>query len=191
MISFHEFWMRESSLPKIDWTKINGRLFPGHEPREVLALEKVSKRLCKTECSLLFNSVCVDEILLPNYSNINRILNELTLLMFVVLLLWMLCIGCGVDSLCSNRCNIYTWKFYQQTHRFIFFTDNLADKKMHDENLRIEVSPTISEIFKQSFSTIYQQRNITEGGPRNDAFRPISAALTNWGNSSHVPHGTT
>ena len=29
--------------------------------REVRALEKVSQRLCKTECSLRFNSVCVNE----------------------------------------------------------------------------------------------------------------------------------
>ena len=37
--------------------------------REVCVLEKVSQRLCKTECSLLFISVCVNENLLPNYSS--------------------------------------------------------------------------------------------------------------------------
>ena len=42
---------------------------PPELKREVLALEKVSQRLCKIECSLLYNSVCMDESLLPNYSN--------------------------------------------------------------------------------------------------------------------------
>ena len=37
---------------------------------EVRNLEKVSLKLCKTECRDLFNSVCVTENLLPNYSNI-------------------------------------------------------------------------------------------------------------------------
>ena len=38
--------------------------------REVRDLEKVSIRRCKRECALLFNSICVKEHLLPNYSNI-------------------------------------------------------------------------------------------------------------------------
>ena len=37
--------------------------------REVRDLEKVSIRRCKAECALLFNSICVKEHLLPNYSN--------------------------------------------------------------------------------------------------------------------------
>ena len=36
---------------------------------EVRKLEKVSLKLCKSECRELFNSVCVRENLLPNYSN--------------------------------------------------------------------------------------------------------------------------
>ena len=40
---------------------------PSELKRELRALDKVSQRLCKTECSLLFNSVCVNESLLPNY----------------------------------------------------------------------------------------------------------------------------
>ena len=39
--------------------------------KQVRDLEKVSIRQCKSDCSLLFNSVCVKENLLPNYSNIN------------------------------------------------------------------------------------------------------------------------
>ena len=42
---------------------------PPEQKREVRDLEKVSIRRCKTECSLLFNSICVREHLLPNYSN--------------------------------------------------------------------------------------------------------------------------
>ena len=38
--------------------------------KEVRDLEKVSFRRCKSECSLLFNSVCVKENLLPNFTNI-------------------------------------------------------------------------------------------------------------------------
>ena len=41
---------------------------PPEQKREVRDLEKVSIRRCKTECSLLFNSICVREHLLPNYS---------------------------------------------------------------------------------------------------------------------------
>ena len=37
---------------------------------EVRKLEKVSSKLCKSECRVLFNSLCVRENLLPNYSNI-------------------------------------------------------------------------------------------------------------------------
>ena len=37
--------------------------------KQVRDLEKVSFRRCKAECSLLFNSVCAKENLLPNYSN--------------------------------------------------------------------------------------------------------------------------
>ena len=44
---------------------------------EVRKLEKVSLKLCKTECRELFNSVCVRENLLPNYSNI-RLQDEAT-----------------------------------------------------------------------------------------------------------------
>ena len=38
--------------------------------KQVRDLEKVSFRRCKSDCSLLFNSVCVKENLLPTYSNI-------------------------------------------------------------------------------------------------------------------------
>ena len=38
--------------------------------KQVRDLEKVSLRRCKSDCNLLFNSVCVKENLLPNYSNI-------------------------------------------------------------------------------------------------------------------------
>ena len=44
--------------------------------REVRDLEKVSMRRCKTECSMLFNSICVKECLLPNYSNKNNCKNK-------------------------------------------------------------------------------------------------------------------
>ena len=37
--------------------------------KQVRDLEKVSVRRCKAECSLLFNSVCAKENLLPNYSD--------------------------------------------------------------------------------------------------------------------------
>ena len=42
---------------------------PSELKKEVRDLEKVSIRRCKTDCSLLFNSICVKENLLPNYSN--------------------------------------------------------------------------------------------------------------------------
>ena len=66
---------------------------PPELKREVRALEKVSQRLCKTDCSALFNSVCVNDwllyhhsterfiphnafcrmtLVLPNYSNNNK-----------------------------------------------------------------------------------------------------------------------
>ena len=41
---------------------------PSELKKEVRDLEKVSIRRCKTDCSLLFNSICVKEHLLPNYS---------------------------------------------------------------------------------------------------------------------------
>ena len=44
---------------------------------EVRKLEKVSSKLCKSECRVLFNSLCVRENLLPNYSNI-KLHNEAT-----------------------------------------------------------------------------------------------------------------
>ena len=37
---------------------------------EFRKLEKVSLKLCKSECRVLFNRVCVRENLLPNYTNI-------------------------------------------------------------------------------------------------------------------------
>ena len=43
---------------------------PPEVRKQVRDLEKVSIRQCKSDCSLLFNSVCVKENLLPNYSNI-------------------------------------------------------------------------------------------------------------------------
>ena len=48
-----------------------GPWIPNWDPcstRNVRSLEKVSQRLCKTKCSLLFNSFCVNESLLPNYT---------------------------------------------------------------------------------------------------------------------------
>ena len=39
---------------------------PSELKKEVRDLEKVSIRRCKTDCSLLFNSICVKEHLLPN-----------------------------------------------------------------------------------------------------------------------------
>ena len=44
---------------------------PATLKKEVRELEKVSLKLAKSECSLLFNGVCLSENLLPNYSNIN------------------------------------------------------------------------------------------------------------------------
>ena len=44
---------------------------PAQQKREVRELEKCSLKLAKSECSLLFNGVCLSENLLPNYSNIN------------------------------------------------------------------------------------------------------------------------
>ena len=44
---------------------------PAPQKREVRELEKVSIKLAKSECSVLFNGICISEILLPNYSNIN------------------------------------------------------------------------------------------------------------------------
>ena len=43
---------------------------PSEQKNEVRKLEKVSLKLVKSECRELFNSVCVRENLLPNYSNI-------------------------------------------------------------------------------------------------------------------------
>ena len=42
---------------------------PSEQRKEVRDLEKVTLRRCKTECSLLFNSTCVNEKLVPNYTN--------------------------------------------------------------------------------------------------------------------------
>ena len=44
---------------------------PAEQKREVRELEKVSIKLAKSDCSALFNGVCLSENLLPNYSNIN------------------------------------------------------------------------------------------------------------------------
>ena len=44
---------------------------PAEQKKEVRELEKVSLKLAKSECSLLFNSVCLSENILPNYTNIN------------------------------------------------------------------------------------------------------------------------
>ena len=43
---------------------------PAALKKEVRELEKVSLKLAKTDCSLLFNGICLSENLLPNYSNI-------------------------------------------------------------------------------------------------------------------------
>ena len=43
---------------------------PSEIKKEVRDLEKVSFRRCKSDCSVIFNTVCVKENLLPNYSNI-------------------------------------------------------------------------------------------------------------------------
>ena len=53
---------------KIAFMDTNLRSFLYPLPPELK--EKVSQRLCKTECSLLFNGVCVNASLLPYYSNI-------------------------------------------------------------------------------------------------------------------------
>ena len=50
---------------------------PSELKNEVRKLEKVSLKLVKSECRELFNSVCVRENLLPNYSNI-RLHDEAT-----------------------------------------------------------------------------------------------------------------
>ena len=50
---------------------------PSEQKNEVRKLEKVSLKLVKSECRELFNSVCVRENLLPNYSNI-RLHDEAT-----------------------------------------------------------------------------------------------------------------
>ena len=43
---------------------------PAQQKRDVRELEKFSLKLAKSECSLLFNGVCLSENLLPSYSNI-------------------------------------------------------------------------------------------------------------------------
>ena len=43
---------------------------PPERRKSVRALEKVSTKLIKQKCSLLFNSVCLKEDILPTYSNI-------------------------------------------------------------------------------------------------------------------------
>ena len=43
---------------------------PQTQRREVRDLEKVSIKICKQKCSLLFNSTCLNENLLPRYSDI-------------------------------------------------------------------------------------------------------------------------
>ena len=42
---------------------------PSEQKSVVRKLEKVSLKLVKSECRVLFNSVCVRENLLPNYTN--------------------------------------------------------------------------------------------------------------------------
>lgn len=44
---------------------------PSEQRKEVRDLEKVTLRRCKTECSLLFNSTCVNEKLVPNYTKLS------------------------------------------------------------------------------------------------------------------------
>ena len=43
---------------------------PPVEKKGVRELEKVSLKLAKSECSVLFNGVCLSENILPNYTNI-------------------------------------------------------------------------------------------------------------------------
>ena len=43
---------------------------PVEQRKSVRELEKVSGKLTKLKCSLLFNSTCLREDILPNYSNI-------------------------------------------------------------------------------------------------------------------------
>ena len=43
---------------------------PAEEKKAVRELEKVSIKLAKSDCSLLFNGVCLSENILPNYTNI-------------------------------------------------------------------------------------------------------------------------
>ena len=40
---------------------------------EQLSKARIYFPYCKTECSMLFNSVCIKERLLPNYSNIRSL----------------------------------------------------------------------------------------------------------------------
>ena len=44
---------------------------PAQQKREVRELEKVSLKLAKSECNVLFNGTCLSENILPNYTNIN------------------------------------------------------------------------------------------------------------------------
>ena len=43
---------------------------PAELKREIRELEKVSLKLAKSECNVLFNGTCLSENILPNYTNI-------------------------------------------------------------------------------------------------------------------------
>ena len=45
---------------------------PAERRKPVRELEKVSLKIIKLKCSLLFNSTCLKEDILPNYSNIYK-----------------------------------------------------------------------------------------------------------------------
>ena len=68
--------MRKSQLVLFGWVvmavSLGSLIFnlPPERRKSVRELEKVSVKLIKQKCSLLFNSTCLKEDILPTYSNI-------------------------------------------------------------------------------------------------------------------------
>ena len=68
--------MRKSQLVLFGWVimavSLGSLIFnlPPERRKSVRELEKVSVKLIKQKCSLLFNSTCLKEDVLPTYSNI-------------------------------------------------------------------------------------------------------------------------
>ena len=69
--------MRKSQLVLFGWfvmsvVSLGSLIFnlPSERRKSVRELEKVSAKLIKQKCSLLFNSTCLKEDILPTYSNI-------------------------------------------------------------------------------------------------------------------------